>query len=937
MRHRLVFGPLDTPLLELGDGEIEGITGVLASSLSGQEMAADELYCRVASDKIDALPRYTPVRYYYDGQIIGKYYLFKVPPGAGLREFTALSSLGILGKQTHAGGMYTGQQFSAVVQDIVGGSVPISIDPQLSKLPTYGWIPRQTRRESLHQAALAMGATITRDEDGDMIIGFPRMGGDEDVPDNEVVQGGQTAADESPVTRVEVTEYTFLGIEDDTMTTLFDNTDGGTSGEESLVVFAGAPIHGLTTSGTLEIKESNCNYAIVTGVGTLTGRQYTVATRIVTAEAQDETQDENTISVKNCYLINLANSRNVAERLLEYHNNKKTLTCELVLKGHRPGDRLTLNDPYGSPTSAFMVSADFVASTYIRATCELVTGYVPGHLGNNFNRVIVLTGSGTWTPPDGVNKGLVVLIGGGDGGGNGLPGQSGSSGTSKANGLGGAGGEAGKGGLGGRVLSVEMSFSGSYVYSCGQGGAGASAGSTATAGKSGGDTTFGSMSSANGQHVPTGSANLFTGERLGGDGEDGLEGGRGAQAMPVQIGSTTVLEGGQRGDTVTYAKKTCEPGADGASATYAFNAAGGGGGGGAAAGGDGTAGTDGIAVNFSSTIGPESNMKTRGGTGGAGADATAPEDETTYGKGGRGGHGGGGGGGGGGAGNAGVGYGTFELGTGGSPGAGSKGSAGGPGIILIYCSTGETENTFHVTNKLTNCTSSNSASTVQSGNSYRATIRAQSGYEIASIKVTMGGVDITSTAVSSNLVLIGSVSGDIVITATAKAETISYAVINKLTNCTSSNAITSTTKGSAYTATITANSGYTLEGVTVTMGGTDITSTAVSGGSVKVSSVTGDLIITATATETANNHTVTYELTDVLTTHLNTTVADGEAYTNELWADTGYELYSVEITMGGTNITSSSVTPNSYGDGVTINISKVTGNLVIYADAFPMT
>lgn len=78
-----------------------------------------------------------------------------------------------------------------------------------------------------------------------------------------------------------------------------------------------------------------------------------------------------------------------------------------------------------------------------------------------------------------------------------------------------------------------------------------------------------------------------------------------------------------------------------------------------------------------------------------------------------------------------------------------------------------------------------------------------------------------------------------------------YNVTNTLTNCTSSNSAASVRHGSAYSATLTASSGYTMSGatVTVTMGGTDITSTAYSNGVVTIAALTGALVVTASAAE----------------------------------------------------------------------------------------
>lgn len=74
-----------------------------------------------------------------------------------------------------------------------------------------------------------------------------------------------------------------------------------------------------------------------------------------------------------------------------------------------------------------------------------------------------------------------------------------------------------------------------------------------------------------------------------------------------------------------------------------------------------------------------------------------------------------------------------------------------------------------------------------------------------------------------------------------------YTITNNLTNVTSSNSTSNVTENEAYSATLTANSGYVLETVTITMGGTNITSTAYSNGNISISKVTGNIIITANA------------------------------------------------------------------------------------------
>lgn len=80
-----------------------------------------------------------------------------------------------------------------------------------------------------------------------------------------------------------------------------------------------------------------------------------------------------------------------------------------------------------------------------------------------------------------------------------------------------------------------------------------------------------------------------------------------------------------------------------------------------------------------------------------------------------------------------------------------------------------------------------------------------------------------------------------------------WSITATLTNATSSNSATSVAKGGSYSATITAKEGYTISSVTVTMGGIDITSTAwnAGNGTISISVVTGDIVITASAASTA--------------------------------------------------------------------------------------
>ena len=128
------------------------------------------------------------------------------------------------------------------------------------------------------------------------------------------------------------------------------------------------------------------------------------------------------------------------------------------------------------------------------------------------------------------------------------------------------------------------------------------------------------------------------------------------------------------------------------------------------------------------------------------------------------------------------------------------------------------------------------------------------GYAISELSVEMGGADITSTAVSGTNINIASVTGDVVITAVAV--TADHRISYTLGESTSSNMSTGAVSGTSYSTNIIQNDGYRISSIVVTMGGSDISDTAVrdSNGvkSINIENVTGDITITVTTAEALN-------------------------------------------------------------------------------------
>ena len=147
-----------------------------------------------------------------------------------------------------------------------------------------------------------------------------------------------------------------------------------------------------------------------------------------------------------------------------------------------------------------------------------------------------------------------------------------------------------------------------------------------------------------------------------------------------------------------------------------------------------------------------------------------------------------------------------------------------------------------------------------------------------------GAASVTPTTIASvgnNTVTITYTENGTTVTATATivgTAIPSYSITNHLTNCVNSNSATTVNEGSAYSATITAKSGYKLESVTVTMGGSNV---SVTNGVISINNVTGAIEITATAVMELVNEIRTSVDTDETTKYNGT----GYALTQRLGSD----------------------------------------------------
>ena len=508
-------------------------------------------YNRGSGPDIRQLPYGTPVWHYIGSTLQRKMYVKTIDRLTKTRyKINAISAIGILDKQYHKGGVYTGTTVTALLSELISGAVSYTVDSDVGATKIYGWLPYATKRENLHQILFAENISIIRDTNGDMRFTFLRAGTPQAIQGGRIFQGASVNYP-SVATQIEVTEHSFQYVDTIERVTLIDNADSSPASHK-LFVFDTAPVYipSLVASG-LTVEESGVNYAIVSGQGTLTGIPYYDKKSTVT-RTQSSGGQSNTVSVSDITLITGVNSENVADRMLAYYTSRETVQAEVKLNGEKVGGVYSFVDKFGDTVQAYLGKITAKISSFIRANCEFVAGYVPTVFGNNFTHWAYVTGNGSITIQSGTKIAKFVIIGGGNGGSSGLKGiddfndlQAGSQ-----------GGEGGFGGNGGRIREVVLRNPAAGVYQCFAGSGGAAGGvcdSTQTRNNGGsgaastvttpGGTIYSSADNS-AYYSANGIKNLFTEDVYAIKGRNGCKGGNG--------GRGSVAGNGEAGEDVDW-------------------------------------------------------------------------------------------------------------------------------------------------------------------------------------------------------------------------------------------------------------------------------------------------------------------------------------------------------------------------------------------------
>lgn len=687
---------------------------------SGPDISEEYVLSSRGIPNLNEIAYSTPVWYYNNNELCGKYYFSKAERlNKTTWKLNLVSGIGLLDKIKTPGMIANGCTFEYAIKQVLRQGIfpdwgfksapfKYTIDEDIKDIKVYGFLPYGTMRDNIFSLLFAFNVNIISSNDGE--YRFCRINNNDALSSisSEKTYTGGSCVYETPVTSIDVTYHSYLLTGNEEYETVYDGSSADSSSGEQYVIFD-KPYYQYNEriTGDLYILYRSESYFVVYGSGTLELYPYTHTENIIHDAKYvpyDSVQEERDISVSGNTVIGVSNAKGVSNRLKNYYDSAEKVKTSFLFNNEKCGYKYQFMNPFEELTTGYLSKMTLHSSGKVKADGEFLTNFFPLPGGGIYNRCIELRNSGTFTVPEEAKTSgtaiQVVIIGGGDGGNGGSSGAPGSQGRESDTNTyltrstsGGKGGDGGEGGDGGKVTTVFINpedLDDTYEYSCGVGGAGAFGGSASYSGSNPGgegepgtESTFGDWSSSYGLSTATGIVNIQNGKVYGSKGRNGIPGGDGGRYID---GSAL-----NDGENVTAYNQYTYSGASGgkyaeSQTSYAVGFSDGGGGGGAAAfydysgGSAPTAGTDAVVSATSSYL------TVVGGNGGAGATAVTLRFETpNEGCGGQGGNGGGGGGQGG----------DFawwtsgtdkytEAGEGGIGGAGASSFGGENGIILFF-------------------------------------------------------------------------------------------------------------------------------------------------------------------------------------------------------------------------------------------------------------
>lgn len=442
--------------------ELNAVTSV---DVIGRELAIDTIEVTVkqlpgAAVPLNDVPYATQMLWHFGTTLKGLFY-FKTAEQIGkhIWRISGVSFVGLLDKMQYDGYFATGQTFGQILNSMLAPVTTFSIEAQASNIKVFGLLESGNRREALHKLLASYGVTIQKNS----LDGRPRFrfltNTDAEEIDADVCYAEGSSAQGEVVSAVNVTEHRYQDAPGVERKLLFDCSAANAAAEYYVRFDEPIVPYSIVHEGEYELITASALWIKFRGRCKIYGRPYLHTQNIIRIENEDAPFD-NEVNVTDFYLASQLNSENIAERLMEFYKARRTVKVAFKQTDEACGERYQFTNAAGDQEEGFLVKMDMTPSSFIKADCEILSGYVPKAFGNTWNNVTVVSQNTTFQIPEGVKKIHVVLIGHGQAGSAGQAGQTGGQANDYTGGAGGAGGEGGTGGAGGPIYERTIDVTG---------------------------------------------------------------------------------------------------------------------------------------------------------------------------------------------------------------------------------------------------------------------------------------------------------------------------------------------------------------------------------------------------------------------------------------------------------------------------------------------
>lgn len=269
--------------------------------------------------------------------------------------FYCQSAIGLL-NDDYLGGMFDSMPVKSFLTDVLDGRA-FSLDDSFANETVSGYLPICTRREALQQLAFAIGAMVTT-QGTDAICLLPLPENITGTFSRKQIFTGAKAEMAPRVSRVEVAEHSYTKSSE--VVTLM--SDREVSGQDILFTFYEPHYDYVIEGGT--ITASGVNWIKITANGpvTLTAKTYIHGVSMHTKRNPYATSVErnNVVTVDSATLIHRGNVQTALERLYNAKQLRQKLTQDAVISGHKAGDRVSSENPWGTQTRGYITALESI-------------------------------------------------------------------------------------------------------------------------------------------------------------------------------------------------------------------------------------------------------------------------------------------------------------------------------------------------------------------------------------------------------------------------------------------------------------------------------------------------------------------------------------------------------------------------------------------------